>query len=97
VTQRLILERKVKMGTLYQSPEMFDINRRINEANKIKEMVEVDKAFGDFIGTQAMENDAGWSHEVWRAAWTACLNSAKQCNMCGSKVVHQVQPDLPEV
>ena len=60
-------------------------------------MNESDQAFADFIGTQAAENDGGWSHEVWRAAWAACLNSAKQCNMCGSMVVKQAQPDLPHV
>ena len=56
---------------------------------------QVDDAFKDFIGKSSAEDDNGWSHEVWRAAWAACLNSATQCNICGNMVVKQTQPDLP--
>jgi hypothetical protein len=53
--------------------------------------------FCDFIGKKAFETDGGWSYEVWQAAWQACLNQMKdtqQCNVCGSIVVINNQPDL---
>jgi hypothetical protein len=65
--------------------------------NKFKAVSKVDYAFKQFIGNTAFEDDGGWSHEVWRAAWEACLMSCKQCNMCGSMVTFPVQPDLPGV
>ena len=30
-----------------------------------------EEAFSDFIGSEPVENDAGWSLEVWNAAWEA--------------------------
>ena len=58
---------------------------------------QVDDAFKEFIGKSSAEDDNGWSHEVWRAAWEACVMSGKQCNMCGSMVLFPAQPDLPDV
>ncbi len=29
-------------------------------------------AFCNFIGSEPVENDGGWSLEVWNAAWEAC-------------------------
>jgi hypothetical protein len=30
------------------------------------------EAFCSFIGSEPIENDGGWSLEVWNAAWEAC-------------------------
>ncbi len=30
-------------------------------------------AFCNFIGSEPVENDGGWSLEVWNAAWEACM------------------------
>lgn len=57
----------------------------------------------DFIGTKAFEEDAGWSHEVWTAAWAACLKQMKsmeQCSYCGAIVFMknplELLPDVPQ-
>ena len=55
------------------------------------------KDYEDFIGKSAAESDGDWSMTVWMAAWAACVASSQQCNMCGSMVVKQAQPDLPHV
>lgn len=34
-----------------------------------------DKAFNEFIGPQVIEADAGWSQEVWNAAWNAAFDA----------------------
>lgn len=31
------------------------------------------RAFCDFIGSLAFEEDGGWSYEIWRAAWNSAL------------------------
>ena len=35
-----------------------------------------EEAFCDFIGSEPVENDGGWSLEVWNAAWEACKKQA---------------------
>ena len=35
-------------------------------------------AFCAFIGSEPIENDGGWSLEVWNAAWEACKKQAMQ-------------------
>ena len=32
-----------------------------------------EEAFCAFIGSEPVENDGGWSLEVWNAAWEACI------------------------
>lgn len=55
-------------------------------------------AFCAFIGSEPVENDGGWSLEVWNAAWAACLNSKETCNLCGAAVIENKQIDLiPQV
>lgn len=34
-------------------------------------------AYEEFIGHQAVENDASWSFQVWEAAWLAAIESFK--------------------
>ena len=54
--------------------------------------------FCAFIGSEPIENDGGWSLEVWNAAWDSCLNSKETCNLCGSTVIENKQIDLiPQV
>jgi hypothetical protein len=36
-------------------------------------MSKSDEEYADFIGSTAFEDDAGWSKQVWNAAWHACL------------------------
>ena len=33
--------------------------------------------FENFIGLKSVENDDGWSKEVWDAAWQAAIESMK--------------------
>ena len=35
-----------------------------------------EEAFSQWIGSQAHENDAGWSEEVWNTAWDSALLEA---------------------
>ena len=37
-----------------------------------------DSEFEDFIGHQLVENDEGWSKQVWDAAWQACQKNCKK-------------------
>ena len=37
-----------------------------------------EEAFCAFIGSEPIENDGGWSLEVWNAAWEACKKQAMQ-------------------
>ena len=37
-----------------------------------------EEAFCAFIGSEPVENDGGWSLEVWNAAWEACKKQAMQ-------------------
>lgn len=36
------------------------------------------KAFCEFIGTKAFEDDGGWSYEIWEAAWNSALKRAEK-------------------
>jgi hypothetical protein len=42
-------------------------------------------AFCNFIGSEPVENDGGWSLEVWNAAWDAAIDAAVKVyeGMCG--------------
>ena len=53
-----------------------------------------EEAFCDFIGSEPVENDAGWSLEVWNAAWEACLKQATVCQMCGAITIENKQIGL---
>ena len=37
-------------------------------------------AFCAFIGSEPVENDGGWSLEVWNAAWEACEKEKQNGN-----------------
>jgi hypothetical protein len=36
-----------------------------------------DKKFNEFVGSVFVENDDGWTKEVWDAAWQAALDDLK--------------------
>ena len=44
----------------------------------MKKLLTQKEAFEEFIGPCAVEDDGGWSQEVWKAAWEAAFDAVDE-------------------